>query len=275
MLEYPEMYTIANQMKKELIGKSLLRGTLVKPNNYLKKEAEANYSTLENGRIIDIDYYAPELYIMLDNGYGILFCEGGGKILYNKTEKSVPKAVHLRFDFSEGSCLTYSMLLWSLGVYSISHNEWRDRKKSIQAHKYQPVAEEMVFDDFVKCMDNVEKPKELDIKSFIIKQYAAGIMSTYAAEILWHAKVFPAAKISALGEEEKKRIFSSIAAVIKQACEAGGKSSEVDLYNNKGKYNVTMERKNIGSPCPVCKTIIGKVVVGGETAVCERCQPKK
>lgn len=128
MLEYPEIKTIVSQMKTELIGKTVESALLVKKNNnmFMNDEHVARYSLLESGTVERIDMLAPEIYIQLDNGYGILFCQCGGKILYNKSVP--PKNYNIIFNFNDGSSLTYSMMLFTLGIYAVSNDDWENRK---------------------------------------------------------------------------------------------------------------------------------------------------
>lgn len=105
MLEYPEIKTIVSQMETELIGKTVESGLMVKKNNnmFMNEDHAAQYCLLNGGIITRIEYLASEIYITLDNGYGILFCQCGGKILFN--ESKPPKNYNIIFNFSDGSSL--------------------------------------------------------------------------------------------------------------------------------------------------------------------------
>jgi len=116
MFEYPEINTLVKQMKKELTGKTVKSGALVKKNGnmFMSGKNVANYSLLAGGTIMQIDHLAPEIYVKFDNGYGIMIRQSGGKILYNKTPADLPKNCSIIFEFTDASSLTYTMSLFTL-----------------------------------------------------------------------------------------------------------------------------------------------------------------
>lgn len=274
MLEYPEMYTIARQMKECLIGKTVQSGTLNKGNSNLFMNGDDfdRYSLLINGKITDIDFSAPEIYICLDNGYGILICQCGGKFLYHPDQSKIPDNHTLHFTFTDGSALSYTMKLWSLGIYAKTHDEWRQRKQANAQKLFQPL--DGTEEDFVAFCKKVSAEDPLAVKLFLAK-YAAGIMSSCAGAILLKACVHPSKKINVLTEDEQRRIYREMAGLLGEACEKGGRSSETDLFGKKGGCTSVTERKDIGSPCPNCKKPLQKISVGGIMAYCPECQKKK
>ena len=109
MLEYPEIKTIVSQMQTELIGKTITSARMVHftGNMFMKEEDIDKYAMLYGGTITHIECLPPDIYIALDNGYGILFCQSGGKILLNK---SLPTKNHnIIFHFTDGTNLTYTI----------------------------------------------------------------------------------------------------------------------------------------------------------------------
>jgi len=271
MLEYPEIKTIASQMKAELIGKTVESGMMVKKNSnmFMNEGHVAKYNLLNGGTVTQIDYLAPEIYIMLDNGYGILFCQSGGKILFNKSK--LPKNYNIIFNFTDGSSLTYTMLLFTLGIYAVSHEDWQNRKQGNQ--KFDPLGNNS-FKDYINFIngrpdEELKKPA----KTFLATNIT-GVMSTFAAEILLYAGVYPSIQLRKLNDEQHKRIYESMKYVLTTACEKGGRVNEVNLYGQKGNYIAMAERKHIGDNCPVCGNILGKISVGGVTAFCPNCQVK-
>jgi len=272
MLEYPEIKTIASQMNTELIGKTIESGMMVKKNNnlFMCEYPAAQYDLLNGGTITWIETLAPEIYIVLDNGYGILFCQCGGKILYNKTVP--PKHHNVIFQFTDGSSLTYSMMLFSLGIYAISHEDWQNRIK--RSLKFDPLGNHSFenYIDFIKGKpdEEIKKPVKIFLATNI-----AGVMSTFAAEILLFAKVHPSVQLGKLSDEQHKSIYESMKSVLTVACDKGGRENEFDLHGQKGNYIAMAGKKHIGEECPICGNILGKISVGGVTAFCPNCQIKK
>jgi formamidopyrimidine-DNA glycosylase len=271
MLEYPEIKTIVSQMETELIGKTVVSGSLVKKNSniFMDESHAARYSLLSGGIVLRIECSAPDIYIKLDNGHGILICQCGGKILYNRSKP--PKNYNIILDFSDGSSLTYTMMLFSLGIYAVSHEEWQKRVR--ENKKFDPFSASS-FNDYLgyikdKPADEIKKP----VKTFLASNIS-GVMSTFAAEILLYAKIHPSIQLQKLSDEQNKRIYEAMRSVLADAYKKGGRASEVDLYGQKGSYIAMAERKHIGENCPICGNILGKISVGGVTAFCPVCQTK-
>ena len=271
MLEYPEIKTIVSQMQTELIGRTVESGAMVNKNNnmFMNKDHAAKYSLLNGGVVTRIECLAPEIYIMLDNGYGILFCQCGGKILLHESEP--PKNFNIIFNFTDGSSLTYTMMLFTLGIFAVSHDEWQNRVKGNQ--KFDPLGNNL-FDDYMDFINSrPDEETKKPVKTFLATNIS-GVMSTFAAEILLHAKVYPSVQLRKLNEEQHERIYNSMKSVLTNAYEKGGRTNELNLYGQKGNYVAMAERKHIGENCPVCGNILGKISVGGVTAFCPKCQVK-
>ena len=120
MFEYPEIKTLVKQMRNEIIGKTIKSGIVVKKNNnmFMGDDAEKRYASLTGGAVSDIECLPLNIFIRLDNGWGILIRQSGGKILYNKTPSDVPENHNIIFNFTDDSSLTYTMSLFSLAQLS-------------------------------------------------------------------------------------------------------------------------------------------------------------
>ena len=274
MLEYPEIKTIVSQMQIELIGKTIESGKLIKKNNNMfmgDNDELLRYNYLKGGKVIQIECLAPDFYIKLDNGYGIIICQSGGRILYNKSPSDIPKNYNIIYNFTDDSNLTYTVSLFTLGIYAITHDEWQDR--IINNRMFDPLNGGS-FDDYLNFIKKCNDQEKLAIKIFLSKNMN-GIMSTYAAEILLYAKIYPSTQLKKLNTEEHKRIYESMKRVINSACEKGGRISEYNLYGQKGSYVAMAERKHIGDNCPICGGLLEKNSTGGVTAFCPMCQVKR
>lgn len=274
MLEYPESYTIARQMRSVLLGKTVAGCEYVNPNaNIFNPEgAQERYPHAIGGTVSEVVYHAPSIYIALDNGYGILIRQGGGKILYHASPSGEPNKYHFRIPFSDGGSLTYSVLLWSYGVDVIPRDSWSACVRSADEQRFEPLAGSFAeYLDFVKT--HADDPKQA-VKVYLTKNIA-GIMSTFAGEILLSAKVHPAVQVGKLTDAAHEGIYRAMRDVLTRACEAGGRTSEHDLYGNAGGYLAMSERKHAGEPCPACGAALEKVSVGGVVAYCPKCQAKQ
>lgn len=273
MLEYPESHTIARQMQETILGKTIASGEYVHPNaNIFNPEgAPERYCLAVGGTVTGVQYHAPDICVMLDNGYGIQFRQGGGKICFYDAPSSVPPKYNFRFSFEDGSGLTYSVLLWSYGVDVMDHAAWMAYCKGVDESRFQPMSGSL--DSYMAFVQNhMEDPKQA-VKVYLTKS-VAGIMSTFAGEILLHAGIHPAIQIGRLDAAAHERLYAAMQGVLQRACEAGGRTSEVDLYGRPGAYLAMSERKHIGEPCPLCAQPLAKASVGGVVAYCPKCQAR-
>ena len=273
MFEYPEVKTLVRQMRNELIGKKVCSGKAIKINSNMfmgKNFDDSQYDVLIGGTVIDVDSLPLDIFIKLDNGWGILIRQSGGKVLYNETPSKVPKNHNIIFNFTDNSSLTYTMSLFTLGLFAYKTEDWKMKKQS--DNRLDPLGD-MPFGTFVnsiKSDDELKKP----IKLFLVN-HVMGISSTFAAEILLYARIHPSVQTKKLSEDDRYNISGAMRHVITAACDAGGRNSEYDLYGQKGSYTAAAERKRIGADCPLCEATLLKNSTGGVTAYCPVCQTKR
>jgi formamidopyrimidine-DNA glycosylase len=60
---------------------------------------------------------------------------------------------------------------------------------------------------------------------------------------------------------------------LRAAVEAGGRTSELDLFGRPGGYARILDSASAGQPCPVCGAAIEKIqFMGGASYFCPSCQ---
>src|SRR5262249_26223930 len=103
------------------------------------------------------------------------------------------------------------------------------------------------------------------IKPVLLDQRViAGIGNIYAAEALWHARISPLVRASALSARQVASLLSAIRLVIRRATGArytDDSTVRLAVYDREGK------------PCRRCKTPIVRIVQAGRsTYYCPACQ---
>ena len=98
----------------------------------------------------------------------------------------------------------------------------------------------------------------------------AGIGNIYSDEILFHARLHPAATAASLDAATRQRLFEATRSVLQTAiaCEAGAEG-----FTDRLPQGYLLPQRRAGGQCPRCGTAIRSAKFGGRTAYyCPRCQ---
>jgi formamidopyrimidine-DNA glycosylase len=122
------------------------------------------------------------------------------------------------------------------------------------------------------------------LKPLLLDQtFIAGLGNIYTDEALWRARLHPCRNSATLAKMDIKRLYRAIRFVLRSGIknkgttlgrgETGFNSSTGKQGNNRNKLKVF---RRVDLPCPHCRTIIRRIVVGQRsTFFCEKCQPLK
>jgi len=105
------------------------------------------------------------------------------------------------------------------------------------------------------------------VKAALMDQtFIAGVGNIIADEVLWHARIHPRRRIDSLGEYERRRLFSSLYRVLREAVEG------YDYIPRKRSW-LSAERGLPNARCPRCGSPLGRATVAGRTTYfCPHCQ---
>ena len=272
MFEYPEIINISRQMEAEIIGKTIEFCAIKGYHRciYTDECRSARYNLLPGGTVIKIDCLAPDIYIMLDNGYGVLICHSGNKLRYNKSVLDVPKRYNIILKFTDGANITYAPNSpRTLVFYAISHKDWKSRIQNNQ--KFDPLSSS--FDEYIVFFRNKHSEDRNKSVRVFLSNDILGVMKAFAAEILLYAKVHPKTQVKFLSEEENKRIYNEMKRILTEAANSGGRETEFDLYGKSGRYVTMSQGRHVGKNCPICGTVLILYTPGGyHRALCPNCQ---
>lgn len=119
--------------------------------------------------------------------------------------------------------------------------------------------------------------KTRPLKNFLMdSRIVAGIGNIYACEILFHAGLNPAKKISSLSMREWTIVVASSRHILRKAIESGGTTIS-DFVNESGRtgyFQLELQAYGKqGRPCTCCATPIAKKTMAGRsTYFCPKCQ---
>lgn len=141
----------------------------------------------------------------------------------------------------------------------------------------EPLADDFTPKQFVECL---RRRNKTGIKAALLDQTViAGVGNIYADESLFAAKIHPSTRVMSVTDQQLKKLFAELQAVLLLSIEKGG-STDRNYVNHEGKRGSYLTfakvfRRN-GKPCPDCGTIIEKIRVAGRgTHICPNCQKVK
>lgn len=276
MIEYPEAFTIARQMAKELTGRKIV--SCVRGNNphkfawynlekdeYEQKTIGRTIGNVSNKYSLILTDLGDQLFLALG--------EGGEKIRLHDNNAELPKKHQLLLGFDDGRHLSVAISGW--GMASLFTLKEIENHTYLSKYKADPLSEGFTLSVFKEMIEAQEKNQS--IKYFLVSDPGiSGVGNGMCQEILFEAKLHAKTKIKSLTSDNIANLHKACVEIIRKSCDLGGRDTETDLYGNSGGYNTVMNAKNLGSPCPNCGTIIERFAwLGGNCYFCPNCQKLK
>jgi formamidopyrimidine-DNA glycosylase len=264
MAELPEIYLISQQMKTELVGKTIVGIDIGQP-KCLNVPPEIFNTALNGAHIADVYYRGKWIFIDTNQGW-LLLCLGmGGEILLvNRT--TLPDKHRVIIDFSDHSCLAINF--WWFGYVHYAdqlENHRMTANLGTNAIDLTPVSLRALFNK-----------RRGTLKTFLLDQdRIAGIGNFYIHDILFQARLHPLRLIQTLSSDEIESLAVAIHDRLQLSINKGGFYYEVDLYGQKGGFVMTdlVIGYKENQTCPVCSTTIQKIKTGStHSFICPQCQ---
>ena len=274
MIEMPEAYTLARQMNEALTGKifqGFAQGELRHKFLWLDRPAEESSAILAGRSVTGASSYGRSMYLHAGSDYMIWFGEIGGRLLHHPAAGQLPKKYHLRWDFSDGSSLSFVLQMWGF-VRLLEKPEFGERP--YKEVGIPPLSAEFTLERFNTLLEEYPDKTSKGVKGFLVtSQHMNGIGNSYAQDILFRARLSPRRKIPDIIATEREQLYRAIQETVRLAIESGGREDERDLYDRPGGYRRLMSSQTAGTPCPVCGTTIEKIAyLGGACYLCPQCQ---
>jgi len=265
MPELPEVETIKRDLEKSVLGKKITGVCVHHPAVIRQPGVDKFKKELTGAAFKNILRRAKVLILELSNGKSlVVHLKMTGQLVYPGDGKK--SRVSLRL--GDGKILDFNdqRMFGELRLM----DDWRSLK-FIQGLGPEP------FDISPEKFKEMLSSKKSKIKPLLMDQtFISGIGNLYASEVLFRAGVHPGRSASSLGDREKDLLFKEIKDVLNEAIRCGGSSVDDYVRLSGGKGDYVRHHKvygRQGQPCPVCKTPIKKITLGGRgTYFCLRCQ---
>ena len=135
----------------------------------------------------------------------------------------------------------------------------------------EPLSDEFDPDVFAATLARSKAP----VKPYLLSQRpVAGVGNIYADEALWLARIHPRSR--RVGRQRAHLLHAAIRKVLSESIEREGTTfRDYQMVNGESGRNASflVAYGQEGLPCPRCKTLMRKIVLGGRgTTYCPRCQ---
>ena len=274
MIEMPEAFILARQMNEALTGKTIQRfeqGELRHKFLMMDRPVEESNAILTGKTISGASSYGRSIYLNMDSGHLLWFAEIGGRFLHHPAAGPLPAKYHLRWDFSDGTSLSFTLQMW--GIVRLIENV-RPGEKPAKEVGIPPLSAEFTLERFNQLLEAYPEKNSKGVKGFLVtSQHMNGGGNSYAQDILFRARLSPKRKIPEISAPEREQLYQAIQETMRLAIGAGGREDERDLFDQPGSYRRVMSSQTAGSPCPACGTLIQKIAyLGGACYLCPQCQ---
>ena len=273
MIELPEARTIARDLRREILGKTVVsvggNYTDHKFTFYLK-DPETYYSLLAGKKVtgvIDRNYY-----VEIEIEDYLLLMRDGANIRYFAREEARPCKSKLLVEFDEGSCINVTVSMYAFIGLQKKDSEIDNMYYAMELTGVGALDKEFSFDYFISLL-NVTTLK-LSAKAFLAtEQRILGIGNGVVQDILFNAGLHPKRKMNTLGDAELKALYDSVISTLSEMLELGGRDTEKTIYGTDGGYRTILSSKNYRLGCPKCGAqIVKEQYLGGSIYYCPKCQ---
>lgn len=273
MIELPESHVLAEQLHDSLVGKEVQEIYLQESPHkfaFISMEEEL-YQEALIGNVIQ-QVVPVGSFIRIDFKNCFLLLGEALRLRYLQPEDKLPPKRQLHLVFTDGARLTGSAQLYAAIML---HHQQLPPNEYYQVAAEKPTPYDDAFDWHYFLQMAQESSQKLSVKAFLAtEQRIPGFGNGCLQDILLHAQLHPKTKLNQLSEADLQRLFDVLKSELVKMRMLGGRSNEVDLYGNKGMYQVMLTSKAVGHPCPVCGEDIEKAqYLGGTVYFCPRCQP--
>ena len=268
MPELPEVETVKNVLKKNLIGLKILEVNV----NYLdmiKTNLKEFKEKLVNENFIDIKRYGKWLVFETSNYYLVSHLRMEGKYYYTK-RCELENHEHVVFKLDNGYFLRYKDVR-KFGVMYLVDKDKLFIDTPLKNLGYEPFNNKLDVDYLMDKFKN----KRISIKTVLLDQeIISGLGNIYVDEVLFKSSISPFKKANLLNRLECQKIIDTSREILSDAIKHGGTTirsytSSLGVTGNYQNYLLVHTKKI----CSICNSGIKVSKINGRsTYYCPNCQ---
>jgi formamidopyrimidine-DNA glycosylase len=267
MPELPEVETVVQTLRPILKGRRIVN-ILLNRTDIITPAGFDLVNALNNRKITDISRRGKRIIFHLDDGNRFYIHLGmSGRLMVVKKDSPMAKHTHLLIDF-EGSQLRFVDPRRFGGIFWLGAQLSTGEGMGPEPLTVRPAQLAKLLSQSSRAIKNV----------LLDQTILAGLGNIYADEALFTSRIHPLTPAKSLSKQQIEKLNRAIKLVLRRAIEHRGSTLRDyrDPNDEAGKFQKLHQvyHRN-GNPCPVCKTIIEKIVLGGRsTHFCPKCQKK-
>lgn len=269
MPELPEVETLANQLRKNILGRSVLK-FVIKERSVVKTDSAEFERRLPGETIRRVSRRGKYICLELDERFLWFHLGMTGQLRWQEKPYDPPHlCCWIEFEGSKKQLFFFDVR--KFGRVLLSGKNPEDFPKGLKAMGAEP------FDLDDEKFAALFKNRTGRIKSLLLNQHLiAGIGNIYADESLFRARINPKRRPSRMKRSEFVSLRSAICETLREAIAAGGSTIDDYIHTNgeSGKfqdYHKVYGRS--GKNCVKCAGEIRRVVLAGRSSFfCPRCQ---
>jgi len=272
MIELPEAYVLAEQINKNLVGKTIKNAIAnAHPHGFAYYSGDpAAYGAMLAG--MGISKASADTFEHC--GHVDIVCEDmllsiSTPIKYHAPGEKLPKSHQLLLEFTDGSHMSCTIQMWGSMMCCPSFHTCQKKHTKIPS----PLSDAFDEDYFGSLWKNSKQ--SFSAKAFLAtEQRIPGLGNGVLQDILFNANIHPKRKLETIGDEEKLKLYHSVKTTLKEMRDLGGRDTEKDLFNQNGGYQTILSKNTLVYPCRICgREIVRKAFLGGNIYFCPVCQP--
>lgn len=271
MPELPEVESIAQRLRMgtnaiPLIGRKIIRVSLHWPRHIVQPSVSTFRRRIKNRIIKDIRRRGKYLIFELDDGFLMIHLRMSGDLTIVPVDQPDGPYDHTIFYLDQPWQLKFSdARKFGLVYYLEDPGTVLDR---LGPEPLNPTFTPTLFASMLKKHHRMLKPLLLD------QTFLAGIGNIYADEALHYAGLHPKAPSDKLAPDQVEKLWHGIRSTLQEGLRQNGASIDW-VYRGGNFQNHFRVYQRAGEPCPICSTIIERIVVGQRgTYICPHCQPE-
>ena len=270
MPELPEVETVKNTLKKQILKKTIKSVNIYWDNIIAFPDIPTFKKQIKNETINDILRRGKWLMFELDNYFLLSHLRMEGKYFIRQKNDEKNKHEHVIFTFADNSELRYHDTR-KFGKMYLLKKENVYQEKPLNELGLEPWDSSLTYQYLQAKFKNKAIKTELLDQSII-----TGIGNIYADEIMFLSKIHPEKRADKLKQDQLENIIKYTRKTLEKAIKLGG--TTVKSYTSSegvhGRFQneLLVHTKN---KCPKCHGDIQKIVVGGRgTYYCPKCQKR-